>query len=394
MQTYLKRLAIRSAALIVLSACILAVGLSLSQREVTLMPQVHSEIPWTGSKTPRNNASAGDSAAGTRTEVIAEDDLIQYEMFLSSAEPFPYSSYDFLFTTPDSATPFVNLSAIEAFRFKVKCSPKNVLIFAIFTYDEKITSLEDDSTHRVNWHFFTCNAFWAEKELILREFETPDWWLQQLGLRLADKAFDLDKVIRLAIINSLQSPHNTPSEVTLTELTGIKRQPIFTYGALVIIALLWMGLAWWAVLGYTRLQIEQARARMRQDMPLTAYQKLSIAPQADKHKSELLLLLARDYADPELSLNTATERLGINRNKINNILKEEIGLTFTAYINKLRMTEAARLLNEHPDESVSQIAFQVGFNNASYFNKLFKQTYGCSPKHFKDSAKHAGPLHD
>lgn len=388
MQTYLKRLAIRIAVLIALSACILVLGLALSQREVTLMPQNHSEIPWTGSKLPKDTANADDALAVTRTKVVAENDVIQYEMFLSSAKPYPYSSYDFLFTTPDAAAPFVSLSAIEAFRFKVKCAPKNVLIFAIFTFDDKATALDNDDTHRVNWHFFTCNALWAEKELVLREFETPDWWLQQLGIPLAEKAFDLNKVMRLAIINSLQSPHDTPSEVTLTALTGIMRQPLYTYGSIIIIALLWAGLAWHSALNYTRIQVEQARERMRQDMPLTAYQKLSIEPQADKHKSELLLLLAKDYADPELNLNAATERLGINRNKINNILKEEIGLTFTAYINKLRMTEAARLLSEHPDESVSQIAYQVGFNNASYFNKLFKQTYGCSPKSFKDNAKH------
>lgn len=384
MQTYLKRLAIRIAVLVAISACVMALGLSLSQREIALMPQSASEIPWEGSQLPKPNDETNleGSHAITRTHVINEDDLIKYEMFLSSAKPYPYSSYDFLFTTPDPASPFVSLSAIETFRFKVKCSPKNVFIFAIFTFDDAVSVLDNDDTHRVNWHFFTCNALWAEKELTLREFETPDWWLQQKGLRLADKAFNLDKVLRLAIINSLQSPHDILSEVSISELTGIQQQPLFTYAALFLTALFWAGLAWWAVLGYTRVQIEQARARMRQDMPLTAYQKLSIAPQADKPKRELLLLLAKEYADPELNLNSATERLGINRNKINTILKEEIGLTFTAYINKLRMTEAARLLSEHPEESVSQIAYQVGFNNVSYFNKLFKKTYGCSPKHF------------
>ena len=388
MQTYLKRLAIRIAALVAISACVMALGLSLSQREISLMPQSASEIPREGSQLPKPGNELDQDAIHpiTRTKVMSEDDIIRYEMFLSSAKPYPYSSYDFLFTTPDPTNPFVSLSAIEAFRFKVKCTPKNVLIFALFTFDDKVSVLENDDTHRVSWHFFTCNAFWAEKELTLREFETPDWWLQQKGLKLADKAFDLDKVMRLAIINSLQSPHDILSEVSLIELTGIKPQPMYIYAALLLIALLWVGLAWWAVLGYTRIQIEQARARMREDMPLTAYQKLSIAPQADKAKRELLLLLAKEYADPELNLNAATERLGINRNKINTILKEEIGLTFTAYINKLRMTEAARLLSEHPEESVSQIAYQVGFNNVSYFNKLFKQTYGCSPKHFKDSA--------
>lgn len=385
MQTYFKGLAIRITGLLALSLALYAAGAALSQREITLIPQTKSEIPWIGSKLPKDDSNTDSNASVTRTRILEDKDVITYDMFLSSAKPYPYASYDFNFLPTSASQQFVNLSAMASFRFKVKCSPKNVLIFAIFTFDDKVTMLADDDSHRVNWHFFTCNAFWAEKELTLREFETPDWWLQQVGLRLADKAFDLNKVVRLAIINSLQSPHDTLSEVSITELTGIQHQPVFIYAALSIIAGLWAMMAWWAVVGYTRIQIEHARARMREDMPLTAYQKLSIAPQADKNKRDLLLLLAKDYADPELNLTAATERLGINRNKINTILKEEIGLTFTTYINKLRMTEAARLLSEHPEESVSQIAYNVGFNNVSYFNKLFKQTYGCSPMHFKES---------
>ncbi len=125
---------------------------------------------------------------------------------------------------------------------------------------------------------------------------------------------------------------------------------------------------------------------MKEDMPLIAYQKLSISPQVDKTKRSLLLFLAQEYADPEISLDIIVERLGINKSKINTILKDELGMTFTAYINKLRLTEAARLLSEYPDETISQIAYRVGFNNASYFNKLFKETYGCSPKYFKSSS--------
>jgi AraC-like DNA-binding protein len=58
-------------------------------------------------------------------------------------------------------------------------------------------------------------------------------------------------------------------------------------------------------------------------------------------------------------------------------------MTFTAYLNKLRLTEAARLLAENEEANVSEIAYSVGYNNASYFNKLFKNEYGCTPKTFK-----------
>ena len=135
---------------------------------------------------------------------------------------------------------------------------------------------------------------------------------------------------------------------------------------------------------YVRILTFEIKERVKQDQPFIAYKKLSIEPQKDKEKSSVLRFVATEYANPDLSLEGAAAALGTNRTKINDILKEELGLTFTAYLNKLRLTEAARLLSENPDTNVSEIAYSVGYNNVSYFNKLFKHEYGCAPKTFKD----------
>jgi len=82
-----------------------------------------------------------------------------------------------------------------------------------------------------------------------------------------------------------------------------------------------------------------------------------------------------------VSPNAAT--IAISRTKINDILKAELGFTFTSYLNKLRLTEAARLLAEKEDANIAEIAYSVGYKNVSYFNKLFKEEYGCTPKSFK-----------
>ena len=79
------------------------------------------------------------------------------------------------------------------------------------------------------------------------------------------------------------------------------------------------------------------------------------------------------------------QEIGINRNKINEILKNELGYTFSTYLNKLRLTEAARLLSTQKSANISEIAYSVGYKNVPYFNKLFKLEYGCSPKKFKDT---------
>ena len=392
MNMFLRKFLTRMLLAAALSALILYVGLDLAEKEIRLMPQTKSDIAWVGSTQPPAIANLNLlQPSDTRTTVLDEGETIRYEMFLSSQHPYPYGSYDFTFLSETKARRFVDLKSIESFRFSVTCKPKNVLIFVIFTFDKKVSVLEKDHTHRVNWHFFTCDGFWRDQEVKLQEFETPDWWLQDMGLELADKKYDLRKTFGFAIVNSLQSPRDTLSQVSITGLVGIERRPIFVYLSLAITGVLWAAMLWSGFMLYAQQLVAKAKERMKEDMPLTAYQKLSISTQVDKTKRSLLLFLAQEYADPEISLDITTERLGINRSKINTILKEELGMTFTAYINKLRLTEAARLLSEYPDETISQIAYRVGFNNPSYFNKLFKETYGCSPKHFKSSTGNSEP---
>ena len=74
---------------------------------------------------------------------------------------------------------------------------------------------------------------------------------------------------------------------------------------------------------------------------------------------------------------------GANRNKVNELLKKELGMTFTAYLNKLGLTEAGRLLVEDNGATVSEIAYSVGYGNVPYFNRLFKEEYGCAPKAYR-----------
>jgi|GEM_PF-261332 len=58
--------------------------------------------------------------------------------------------------------------------------------------------------------------------------------------------------------------------------------------------------------------------------------------------------------------------------------------TPVAYINFVRLQKAAHLL-KNLDTSVSEIAVSVGFNNISYFSKMFKRQYDCSPSEFKSN---------
>jgi AraC-like DNA-binding protein len=122
--------------------------------------------------------------------------------------------------------------------------------------------------------------------------------------------------------------------------------------------------------------------KLKKDQPLMAYQHLSIELHRDKEKNQLLQFMATEYINPDVSLESAVATLGINRTKINELLKDELGMTFNAYLNKLRLSEAARLLSEDGGANVEAIAHSVGYSDVSYFRKLFKNEYGCTPGAF------------
>lgn len=62
--------------------------------------------------------------------------------------------------------------------------------------------------------------------------------------------------------------------------------------------------------------------------------------------------------------------------------KKHIGMTCIDFLNNTRLEKASSLLNS-TDKSIMDIALDVGFNNVSYFNKLFKQKYKLTPKDFR-----------
>ena len=62
--------------------------------------------------------------------------------------------------------------------------------------------------------------------------------------------------------------------------------------------------------------------------------------------------------------------------------KKQMGLSPIAYLNNYRLSIAADMLTDTSD-TVSEISYSVGFNDPLYFSKLFKKTYGITPKEYR-----------
>lgn len=94
----------------------------------------------------------------------------------------------------------------------------------------------------------------------------------------------------------------------------------------------------------------------------------------------------QSHLNENLSSTALCEIFSLSRTRLYQISSENFGMGITDYIRKIRVQNAARLL-ETTDESISQIASSVGIYDYNYFTKVFKKQIGLTPRDYKKSLK-------
>ncbi|WP_158602371.1 helix-turn-helix domain-containing protein [Cohnella endophytica] len=90
----------------------------------------------------------------------------------------------------------------------------------------------------------------------------------------------------------------------------------------------------------------------------------------------------KHYADPNLSLQFLASKLKMSSAHISKVFRQCEPVSLNDYINKVRITHAIEQL-QNTDQTISQIMYNVGFVSESYFYKMFKTTFGLTPREFR-----------
>jgi transcriptional regulator GlxA family with amidase domain len=83
-----------------------------------------------------------------------------------------------------------------------------------------------------------------------------------------------------------------------------------------------------------------------------------------------------------LSVGKLVDYIGYGRSRFFELFRANTGMTPNDYLRRLRL-EAARRLLEKSSNSVTEIAFKVGFNSSQYFSTVFMQYTGLTPSGFR-----------
>ncbi len=103
---------------------------------------------------------------------------------------------------------------------------------------------------------------------------------------------------------------------------------------------------------------------------------------ARSDKIKAVLKYVELHYSEAISIADIASFCGFSESHFMRYFKETMGTSFIAYIDDYRLTMAARLLLAS-DESVLSISQEAGFGNLSYFNRVFKRKYCCTPREYR-----------
>jgi YesN/AraC family two-component response regulator len=102
-----------------------------------------------------------------------------------------------------------------------------------------------------------------------------------------------------------------------------------------------------------------------------------------KLTEKLKTYVDKHYFDSNLGLSMMSIEFNISEGYVSTLFKEQAGINFADYVEKLRIEQACILLNQNR-MTIVQIAEQVGYNSIQSFRRAFKKVKGVSPSKLRD----------
>ncbi|MFW6267907.1 MAG: two-component regulator propeller domain-containing protein, partial [Marinilabiliaceae bacterium] len=126
---------------------------------------------------------------------------------------------------------------------------------------------------------------------------------------------------------------------------------------------------------------EQFREKLKQKQFDISPGEIGITSLDEKFIQKATRYVEKNLSDTELTVEKFSREMGVSRGHLYNKMVALTGKTPTNFIRLMRLKRAAQLLGKS-QQNVSEIAFQVGFNDPKYFSRYFREEYGMTPSEY------------
>ncbi|MEO0452802.1 MAG: helix-turn-helix transcriptional regulator, partial [Verrucomicrobiota bacterium] len=131
-----------------------------------------------------------------------------------------------------------------------------------------------------------------------------------------------------------------------------------------------------AVQNWLNMAVEYTLSRLRKETPSREAQK--VLPTAVFQT----MILIRNRFREKVRLNEMAKEVNLSPERLSRLFKSSTGITFSEYLNQVRLDHCRELLRDG-HYTISQVAFDSGFQSLSQFNRRFKSAEGMSPREYQ-----------
>ena len=94
--------------------------------------------------------------------------------------------------------------------------------------------------------------------------------------------------------------------------------------------------------------------------------------------------IKENFAKP-ITIQSLSTSIGISQTYISRLFRKHGNTTFNTFLTKCRIDNAIRFIKKHPDTLLRDIAEAVGYEDASYFSRVFRKKTGLTPSEYIDA---------
>jgi len=317
-----------------------------------------------------------DSSIGGNSEIfshVVTDSMIQINYELKNGIKSPYIGLSISRKTH----PVIRLAHYNKLNIKAQGFNTNNMGVTLYTsnpYPEIAKNSPDISFYTsVNIssviHIYSIN---------LNQFKVPDWWNEMNNISDAiNKNPGIKTISNLNIGNAYTPNIGEKQSLQIYSISFSRNnKPLIT-----LLLLLELG-----IILMTFIVIYSVKKIKTNKKTVTINYKPVESNSSNSPKSDFIDFINNNFQNSQLTLDFVSGETGVSQRRITNDMQNQFACNFKSYINRLRINESKRLLVE-TDFNIGEIAYKVGFNNQSHFNRVFKSELQISPTEFRDQHK-------
>jgi AraC-like DNA-binding protein len=331
--------------------------------------------------------SYGDESDGgsSTASFTKNDSSLILSLLVRSGIAYPYAGMgiDLISDTQKLSGQFIDFSSFDSLSITLRTKYMKQVQVKLITHDPNLTRLEDPMSARYLLQVIPSDRSYQNIHIPISSFSIPEWWFERNGFKAPDQLKYLERGIKIDISSGSGTMLGIADEIEIKKITLFGSNHFLNKMILslaIIITALFLGFLW--IDHSKRLTEQKIEVKLRKEQALENYSKLPLESHQKQEAERVIDYINSNYQNASLSLEDVCREVGLNRNKLSEILKKNVGMTFSSYVNEIRLKEACRLLIE-TDLQVIEISINIGFGNVSHFNKVFKQTYQKTPLEYR-----------